>query len=213
MISKRLKSLVKYVERCDRIIDIGCDHALLDIYLVKNKVVDKIIVSDVHPSALDSGILNINKFNLQNNIEARLGNGLEVLNSTDNIDTIIISGMGTNTILNILKNDYLKKIKKLILQSNRDYDILRREVIKLGFYLKTEEVIKDHNKYYLNIIFARGQKNYSENELKYGTQNMIGRKEYLEYLIGKKEIILNKITKDEEKKKIQEEIMLLKGLI
>ena len=42
---------------------------------------------------------------------------------------------------------------------------------------------------------------------------MIGRKEYLEYLIGKKEIILNKITKEEEKKKIQEEIMLLKSLI
>ena len=36
MISKRLKSLVKYINKENKIIDIGCDHALLDIYLIKN---------------------------------------------------------------------------------------------------------------------------------------------------------------------------------
>ena len=42
------------------------------------------------------------------------GNGLEVLESKDNVDTILISGMGTNTILKILNNNYFRKVKNLI---------------------------------------------------------------------------------------------------
>ena len=33
-LSDRLKSLTKYINKTDKVIDIGCDHALLDIYLV-----------------------------------------------------------------------------------------------------------------------------------------------------------------------------------
>ena len=38
MISNRLMRIASYVDKKDKLIDIGCDHALLDIYLVKNKV-------------------------------------------------------------------------------------------------------------------------------------------------------------------------------
>jgi len=62
MISNRLKSLAKYVNINDKAIDVGCDHALLDIYLVKNNIVNNIIVSDVSKSAIDAGINNIKKY-------------------------------------------------------------------------------------------------------------------------------------------------------
>ena len=71
MLSKRLKSLVKYVLKTDNIIDIGCDHALLDIYLVKNGIIEKLIVSDVHKEALNCGISNIKKEGLTEKIETR----------------------------------------------------------------------------------------------------------------------------------------------
>ena len=32
-LSKRLKAISEFIDNEDRIIDIGCDHALLDIYL------------------------------------------------------------------------------------------------------------------------------------------------------------------------------------
>ena len=41
MISKRLKSLAQYVNHDDVLIDIGTDHALLAIYLIKNKILTK----------------------------------------------------------------------------------------------------------------------------------------------------------------------------
>ncbi|MDE6141170.1 MAG: class I SAM-dependent methyltransferase, partial [Bacilli bacterium] len=148
MISSRLKSLIKYVECKDKIIDIGCDHALLDIYLVKNKVVDSLIVSDVHEGAINAGIANIKKNRLSQKIDARLGNGLEVLRAEDDINTILISGMGTSTILNILHDPYLDKIEKLILQSNNDHFELRSKVISLGFYIEAEEYFVDNKKNY-----------------------------------------------------------------
>ena len=41
----------------DVIADIGCDHAYLDIYLVKNKIVPKAYVSDVNLNAFTSPVL------------------------------------------------------------------------------------------------------------------------------------------------------------
>ena len=52
MISIRLVSLSKYFNYTDRVIDIGCDHALLDIYLIEHKVLKNMIVCDIHEGAL-----------------------------------------------------------------------------------------------------------------------------------------------------------------
>ena len=210
MISNRLKSLVKYVNVEDKVIDIGCDHALLDIYLVKNNIVNNVLISDISKNALEQGIDNIKKYNLESNIESRCGNGLEVLNEKDNIDTVIISGMGTNTILDILNNKYLENINKLIIQSNKDYYMLRKEIVKLSFIISDEEVIVDKDKLYINIVFIRGNKEYSEEDLMYGTNNMINKELYFKYLIDKKENIIKNISDTELINKLNKEIPLLK---
>ena len=69
MIDERLKSLVKYVDKKDNIIDVGCDHALLDIYLVQNNIIDSVIVSDISNNALQQGINNIKKYNFEDRID------------------------------------------------------------------------------------------------------------------------------------------------
>ena len=213
MIDDRLNSLIKYIDSEDLVIDIGCDHALIDIYLIKNNILNNIIISDISINALNQGILNIKKNKLDNKIDARCGNGLEVLNEFDNINTILISGMGTNTILKILDNKYLNKINKLIIQSNKDYYLLRKEVTKLGFMISDEEVIVSNNKIYINIVFIRGNKKYTDIELKYGTSNMKNKKIYYEYLINKYQNILLSIQDKDKYTELQNEINILKELM
>ena len=208
----RLFSLVKYVNKCDSIIDIGCDHALLDIYLIQEKVVNNIIISDVSRKALSQGINNINKYELNKYIDARCGNGLDVLKKSDSIDTVIISGMGSNTIIKILDNPYINKINKLIIQSNNDYYLLRKTLTKMGFIIQSEEAIESNNKYYLNIIFIRGEKEYNINQLKYGV-NIINKDIYYNYLIKKNNNILKNINNNDKKKYLLEEIEYLKSRI
>lgn len=214
MISNRLKTLVKYIDSKDKIIDIGCDHALLDIYIIKNNILDNLIASDIHEKALKAGIANIKKEKLSKKIDTRLGNGLEVLNNTDKIDTILISGMGSNTIINILNNEYLKHINKMIIQSNNDHYLLRENIIKMGFYISDEEYFTDNSKNYINIVFKRGKKRYSKKELLYGPI-LIKDKNYLTFELNNCYKIYNILPKNQFKSryKLKKEINLINKLI
>ena len=195
MKSVRLESLSKYFDIKDKVIDIGCDHALLDIHLIENGYLKSMIVSDIHENALKQGIDNIKLAGLEKSIETRLGNGLEVLNENDDIDTILISGMGTSTILSIIENPYFKKINKLVIQSNNDHEILRTELVKKSFNITHEEIVKENKKTYINIVFERGRKTYTALELKYGPL-LVRNMEYLKYREDYVKNILDKIPRN-----------------
>ena len=168
-ISKRLLAIAKLVPDNSRLIDIGSDHALLDIYLYQTKSPVKIIISDIKKSALDNGIANLKKYHLEDKIEARLGNGLEVI-SKDEVDTIIISGMGAHTIVGMLlySKNKLAGVTNLILQSNNDDYFLRQKIVTLGYYIDKEVLIKDKNIIYTIIYFKKGKRRYSKKELYFG---------------------------------------------
>ena len=61
-ISNRLKEISDYISPFDRVIDIGCDHALLDIYLCELYDDINIIVSDIHEGAIKQAKKNIEKY-------------------------------------------------------------------------------------------------------------------------------------------------------
>lgn len=169
-ISKRLEVISSLIPKYSRIIDIGCDHGLLDIYVYQKKISNYIIASDINESALNNAKENIKKYNLDTIIETRLGNGLDTLKNTDNIDTIVISGMGAHTIIGILKNNInkLQKINTLIIQSNTKIDFLRKEIVKLNFFIEDEKLVEDNKKIYTIIKFVKGKKRYTKKELYFG---------------------------------------------
>lgn len=190
-ISKRLESIALLVNSDDIINDVGCDHALLDIYLINEKIVSKIYVSDVNENALNNGIKNINKYGKSKEIITSLSNGIEKISK--DVNTLIISGMGANTIINILDNPRLNQINKLIIESNNDYELLRKWITSHDFYIDREAAIYDSGKYYINMVFLRGYKKYSKKDLKFGP--LLKNKDYFNYLIQKDKNILKRIPK------------------
>lgn len=211
-ISKRLKSLAGLITLDDKVADIGCDHALLDIYMVKNNITEKVFIADISENALENGIKNVKKYHLEDKITAKCGNGLDVINK--DIDTVIISGMGASTIIKILSNSKLNQIKKLIIQSNNDHYLLRRFLTNKGFYIAHEAVIYDNGKYYINIMFQRGFKKYSKKELIYGPILIDSNKEYFNYLLKKQTGILENIPKYKiiTRLKMRKKVFFLKRL-
>ncbi len=187
-ISNRLKAIVKFVSKKDKIVDVGCDHGLLSIYLYENNLVASVIASDINQNALNSAIQNIKKRNLD--IETVLSDGIKNVN-IKGINTLVISGMGTSTILHILEDDSkLMKINKLILQSNNDYEKLRRELNNKGYYLDKEEYTFDKGKWYLTCSFIKSDKKNSDEEIKYGFLN---NKEYNLYFLQSEKKIYKRI--------------------
>lgn len=186
-LSKRLASIASNIDKEDKVVDIGCDHGYLSIYLKAvngNKIV---IATDINENALNMAKKNINKNSIL--IETRLGNGLDVIKHNE-VDTIIISGMGGNTILNILKKNKLKYIKKIVIQSNTDIPLIRKYINKLGYTIKNEQLIIDKNIYYIIITFTKGKHKYSKKELYFGP---ILLKENNDLFNEKKAIELNKL--------------------
>lgn len=170
-LSKRLEIVASFIDNNDRnVIDIGCDHGLLSIYLA-NKYKDLyIIASDVNDNALNNARENITKNNLIDRIDIRLGSGLEVIKDSDNIDTIVVAGMGANTIIGFLKysQNKLKSVKKIIIQSNTDLFFLRKNMMLIGFMIDDEVMVLDKGKVYTVIKFVKGKKRYSYRELYLG---------------------------------------------
>ena len=168
-LSKRLEVVASYINDNVKLVDIGCDHGLLDIYLAKNRKNITIIASDINENALNNAISNIKKYKLENIINYRISNGLDNI-LKEEIDTIVISGMGAHTIVGILYKNMkkLEYVKDIIIQSNNNIDFLRYKVTKLGYYIKDEKLVKDADIIYTVICFTKGRKYYSKKKLYFG---------------------------------------------
>ncbi len=100
--------------------------------------------------------------------------------------------MGTYTILDILNTNILSDT--LIISSNNNIDILRKEVVKKGYYIQDEKFIIDSNKGYVIIKFVKGYKKYKRIDYIVGP---ILKKDdnYKKYLIDKYDKIIKNISK------------------
>ena len=189
-LSKRLFAIATLVDIKSRVIDVGCDHAYLDIYLTQNNE-NECIAIDINKNALNKAIENINKYNLEEKIKTKLTNGLSGIKIKET-DNIIISGMGTYTILEILKTNKLSNT--LIISSNNNINLLRREIVKLGYIIDTEMFLIDKSKPYIIIKFIKGYKKYNKIDIEYGPilrYNL----DYRNYLIKQNKNILKSISK------------------
>ncbi len=185
-LSKRLKAIAEFIDEKDKIIDIGCDHALLDIYLKDTYKDMKIIASDVHEGALKMAKKNIEKYNFDGKIDLRLGDGLSVVNNNE-INTIIISGIGYYNIVKILnEKDKLENVEKIIIQSNTDIVKMRKFVIKLGYKIEDEVLVEDKDIIYTVIKFVKGKEKYDYKQIYFGPKILENKNELFKEYYSKK---------------------------
>ncbi len=199
MLKARLRAIANYINKRDNAVDIGADHGYLGIYLVQNHLVNSIILTDIKKSALDVARRNVEASSL--NIPLILTDGLNGVD-TAKINTVIISGMGTSTILQILNNPVkMQSINKLVLQSNNDLFLLRKEVIKLGFSLIDETTVYENGFWYVVCLFEKTKiRMLTDKELKYGLVKE-DKKEYYLYLLNRVEEILKNMEESTNENK------------
>ncbi len=205
----RIEAIYSFIDLKDRVVDVGCDQAKLGILLAKRN--QKSIASDISPKVIERASLDIRKLGLDNLIDLRISNGLQNIKEKE-ADTLVLSGMGTHTILEILNNTKLK-FNKIITISNNYHDILRNKMNELNYKVDKELIIKENNKYYNLILFTKGIKKYSQKELILGLNQVDNElyKEYLNHLLNKYKTI-KKSSKDKNIK-IDEMIKLIEGTI
>lgn len=209
-ISKRLEALANFVSKDDALVDVGCDHAYLSIYLMENALCKRVIASDINKNALDGAIYNVKRSNLD--IPVVLSDGIKDVN-LDGINTLVISGMGTSTMLHILDDQSsLKNINKIILQSNNNHEDLRRALNLKGYYLEDEVYTFDKGKWYVTSKFVKSSLKLSEKVIKYG---LLNNDSYNRYCFIKEKEIYDLIpsSNKELKEKVKNKLDVLKEAI
>lgn len=155
MLTSRLDAIIDLVPKCDTVADIGTDHAYVPIELIKNNVASRCIASDLRSGPLRVAQKNIDKNNLGEVIETRLGGGLSIIKK-DEVNCIIISGMGGTLIKNILDEgrDVISRDTILIVQPNKYESDVREWFYNNNYNIYKEKLVLEGKRMY-NIICAQ----------------------------------------------------------
>lgn len=162
-LTPRLQVIAEKVDKGSIVADIGTDHGYVPIYLIENKISTKVIAADINRGPLDNARKQILMYNFQDEIETRLGNGLDVIKPGE-VDTLIIAGMGGLLIRDILMDnlDTTKSIEKLILQPMVAQADLRKWLLSNGFKIIDEQLAKEGHKYYEILVVVKGKDTVKE---------------------------------------------------
>lgn len=144
MLTDRLMTMAKEVEKGESVADIGTDHGYLPVYLHKEGISPKVIMADVSKGSLNKARANCKEMCPGEKFDFRLGYGLKVIKRGE-VDDIIIAGMGGVLITEILGKDMgkTKTFKKLILQPRTAQGRLRFWLIRKGFDIVNEQLVRE----------------------------------------------------------------------
>ena len=171
--NKRLQIISEYISN-KGFVDVGTDHGYLPIHMAENGYKGKIFASDVNADPLNKAIRNAKEAGLSDKIDFFLCDGLEKC-PRDEIDTIVVAGMGGDMIVKILDEGYwcMSSDYKLILQPMSKQEILRYWLVYNDFEINHELQLEENGTIYQIIVATFGGKTkLNDAELYIGSYNL-----------------------------------------
>ena len=135
----RLKALADWVPQGAKVVDVGCDHGYLPVFLLQNGQCDQVIASDIREGPLRSAQNTATRYGLNDQIQFIQCDGLTGI-APDQVDTIVIAGMGGETIIDILEYSPWtnQKTYRLLLQPMSKGELLRAFLYRNGYEIMDE---------------------------------------------------------------------------
>lgn len=202
-LSKRLLALYQMVEQGSIVADIGCDHAQLSIALIQNGICEHVYACDLRKQPLKRAKEAILQARLKEQITACLRNGLDQLEK--DVDTVIIAGMGYDTITAILSAhpQELRENRRFIIQSNKHVDKLRQWISDHRYTIIKEDIVAEEHFYEIVCFTCQPHLPYHEDEILFGVS--LNRhplfQRYWKYNYDKLCDIIRQLPKDHEKRR------------
>jgi len=138
MAYKRLEAIASLIRENEKVLDVGTDHGLVPIFLLKRGVTQVADASDIADGPLAIARKNIQNEGFENNINLYKSNGLESI-EYKNYDSIIVAGMGGSLIADIIKPFN----GRYILHATNNHEAVRKQLSKLNFKITQEFIVKE----------------------------------------------------------------------
>lgn len=148
-LSCRLLAIAEMVTEGNRLVDVGCDHGYLPVYLMMNKKIPHAIASDVGSGPLSRAQEHIHQYGMEKDIETRLSDGLSGILPGEG-DTLVIAGMGGPLMERILTEGekIRESFREMILQPQSDVPHFRHFLLSNDYQIVEERMILEDGKYY-----------------------------------------------------------------
>lgn len=152
---KRLQAIETMVEPGIGLIDVGTDHGYLPVSLARHGYPGNLFASDIGEGPLAAARRSAREAGLEGRIVFQLCDGLDLCDPAD-VDTIVIAGMGGDTICGILDRAEwcMDPRYRLILQPMTRSEVLRYWLVNNGFSIDQERLVSDGREIY-SLISAR----------------------------------------------------------
>lgn len=154
-LSNRLQAVASWIAPCGTVADVGTDHGYLPVWLLQTHTAQRVIASDIHAGPLDRARRSAAEYSLENAIRFELCDGLQFAGA-DAADTVVIAGMGGETIITILDaTPWTRQGRRLVLQPQSKIRELTDWLQDNGYMLADAQLCLDAGKLYL-ILDVRG---------------------------------------------------------
>lgn len=176
-LSRRLQAIYDWIDG-EVIADVGCDHGYI-AFMVYEQKGKKVYACDVAEKPLKRAQTF---FKAQNAlIDGLLMDGIQGLPA--DVDQVVIAGMGGQLICSILEQgkEDLKMVESLILSPHKNAKELREYLVRSGFAIIKERVVKEGNHFYPILYVKKGPSTLTLSEALYG-KNVVTDSDYLEFL-------------------------------
>lgn len=153
--NKRLELIASILQHGRGFADVGTDHGYLPVYMAQHGYSGKIIATDINEGPLSTAVASARQAGVEDRICFRLCDGLDGCGSEE-LDTVVIAGMGGDTICGILdRADWImSRDILLILQPMTKAEVLRYWLTNNDFAICGEWLIEENGEIY-QILSAR----------------------------------------------------------
>ena len=148
VLSKRLQRISDFIPPGDRIIDVGTDHAYIPIRLLLTDPAATAVATDIRSGPLERARADAEYYGVSDRLKLLLGDGLSPC-SPDSGDTVILAGMGGETMIAILSAAPWAREKTLILQPQTKTEELREWLSSNGYAIRDAALVHDTGRLYL----------------------------------------------------------------
>ena len=177
-LSPRLKTVASFLEGVTLLCDVGSDHAYLPVYAIQQGLITSAIAGEVVKGPFESAQQTVQDYVLTDKISVRLGDGLDVVTSKDEVSAISICGMGGELIARILEQGRVKGTltgkERLVLQPNVAEHLLRQWLVDHHYEILEEVVVEDHHRLYEIIVAEKREQSFplTAMQIKFGPKLM-----------------------------------------
>ena len=156
-LTPRLRAVADLVPEGAALADIGTDHAYLPACLLLEGKISRAIAADLREGPLNRAKLTAQEYSCGEKLSFRLCDGLSDIRPEE-VDTIVIAGMGGETIAAILEAAPWTRSRAytLILQPMSAQNDLRRWLWQQDYDIKNETIICEGRKLYNILVVSYG---------------------------------------------------------